>query len=166
MAFPFFATGYLFKSKIKESKLSNASYLIFSIVLLCISITLSLHNGQEDMSEANSGYNLAIFYLNGFIGTFSVIFFCKLFKDYYNNVILYYARNTLTIFATHSILITIIVKIFTSIFYKGQIKDDIQFMIIEGVIVSFIVLISSFVPIFIINKYIPFVAGAKRKEDK
>ena len=109
------------------------------------------------------GVNEFIKYFHSVCGIYLLTKICKAFKG--NKYVLYIGQNTVLCFAFHgkifSVLQVLIKKLFEDA-YAVILENSIisaLFQIVLTVIVSFILI----VPIYVVNKYFPFVVGRPYK---
>lgn len=161
MAVPFYTFGYYLK-KVRLNDIAFSRAFVASILCTIVGALLFLWNFRVDMVNFDFGYgrNIIIFYINGIIGSLGVIFFSILFENRKNKLLLYLGANTLTIFALHILFLWNI-----SIFFSTYVFTTTKFSIGEGLMVGFFILIVSSIPIYFINRYIPFILGKSTKKN-
>lgn len=98
-------------------------------------------------------------FIQSLLGIFAVISLCKIIKS--NKYILYIGENTLLCFALHgklySLLQTILKKCMGEFYYI--ILDNIFTSSLFAIILTFVMSVILIIPIFVINRYVPFIAG-------
>ena len=139
----FISIGYYTYNMI--NKINIKLYKI--IIILLFSIVFSLINGKVDLWGLQFN-NIFLYVFNSITGSLAIIFITKKINS--SKVLDFLGKNTLTIMATHQLILEII--------RKSSIINSLN-----GVIVLFIILLVEYPIIKIINKYLPFMLG-KRKQ--
>ncbi len=151
--------GYLFRTKyetISDKRINNISLVIIFSIYAAMQYIPYIAN----LEIKNS---ILYTYASAFLGVLSIIYLSK--KITPNKYMLYIGQNTLICFALHgkiySILQTIIKKAVSeaySIILANTMTSSI-FSIILTIVISIILII----PIYIINRWFPFLIGRKKK---
>jgi fucose 4-O-acetylase-like acetyltransferase len=165
LAFPFFAIGYVLKNKntLKPMEQMHKKHLLIFMVLATIGyIILVLTvpvNGRIDINSCNYGKNILLFYIIGMIGIISTIFLSLLYT-HHRRIITIISNGTIIIMAFHRIITSIVFRII------GLRGEDIIINPIIGSIVAIINVLIFIIPIIIVNKYIPILAGNRKSTPK
>lgn len=153
MAIPFYISGHYAKSHINRF-IKNKKSIIAIVTCVCLiaTISLTLIQGKVSMLAVSFGgqvpfpFNILLFYLNGFIGTFMLVSFSGLFRS----------RKIITDIASSLISILGLQFIFNYTLYCLGIVNE-PFYITS--ILSVIILLLCYFIHKIIMRYIPFVLG-------
>lgn len=158
--------GYLFRNEyetIYDSKVKAVN--AFMIFLIYISMRYLPFIMKSELKNIKG--SILYSYVSAFLGVFILIYVSKKIKV--NKYLLYIGQNTLICFALHGKAFTIIqaiLKKFTEPLYITVLTNTITssiFAIIFTLILSFMLI----VPIYIINRWFPFLIGRKyRKKEK
>ena len=147
--------GYIFKTSFEKVFDENrkTKYLIIAS-LLYIAIYLA-----KIFLMTPVALMIEITYIHSVIGLYILIYICKLIKK--NRYMLYVGANTLLGFALHgkvySVVQTLAKKLFGAQYrlLLGNVLTGSVVAVVIAIIVSFIMII----PIWIVNRYVPFFAG-------
>lgn len=113
MALPFFIVGNLLKNikivscdwgggKIRK-KYKNV-LLSMLLMLLCIFVYYIFNNEMPDMFHFRLGNSVILFYIVAFVGTYSLMLFCKVLPEY--NIVKTISIGTFLILALHLIILS------------------------------------------------------------
>jgi len=154
--------GFLFKhlweNKFDDRNTAVFRFLIWAVycIVICIDCCCSIDNVL-----------LAILfsYIPSILGIAAVISVCKIIRP--NKYILYIGKNSLLCFALHgkvySLLQTVLKK-FAGGFYFA-VLDNVFTSSLFAILLTFVMSIILIVPIYIINRYFPFVIGRAYKKN-
>lgn len=151
-ALVFYGTGYV---------LSSTNYFKGKTPTLALPVLLFLNVFFGPY--LNGGVNICDIKLNNpvyyFISAFSGIAFCfcvaKLISQ--NRALQYIGRNTLVIFATHSLVINLIFSTANTVTNKSL--QMFKCSALDGFLVAVLVILLEIPVVFMFNKYLPFVKG-------
>ena len=156
--------GLLFKD-IFEKHFDKIKKIFFIPVIAIIYISLVSFNFFANPFGTNVIYTAVYHYLSSLCGVTLLVSVCKAL-NFNNKYMTYIGKNTLICFALHgkiySLIQTLLNKIIPQL-YKSILNNtlaSIAFSIIFAILISLILII----PIYIINRWFPFVLGQKRKK--
>lgn len=153
----FMTLGYLFRTH-SETYFDRYNTRIFRIVtsfLYLCSVFMSNYVIHNDFA------NIPVKFISQLLGVTAVVAWCKILPS--SKTVLYIGQNTLLCFALHgkiySVLQTVIEKLAPSIYADilGNVFISSLFSILLTVLLSIILII----PIWIINRWFPFLIGRK-----
>lgn len=160
MALPFYIFGYLSKGKIPNNVDKKTNLIICIIcILFILNFLLSIYNGWADMNHAYYGNSILIYYINGIIGSLSIILLATIISRKKIDFLVYLGMNTLTIFASHKFFLIIVPKIYSR--FCSLPKLEAGFNIIESFFIAFFIIILSLIPVYIMNKFFPYILAKK-----
>ena len=110
-----------------------------------------------------SGGGIALSYIRSVLGITAIIAVCKVIKN--NKYISFVGSNTLTYFALHGKIYTIIQKILEKVvggLYQMCLNNPWTSSIL-AVVITFITSLVLIIPAVIINRYFPWILGRKRR---
>ncbi|NDV96332.1 hypothetical protein D0T84_15625 [Dysgonomonas sp. 521] len=162
MAIPFYTFGFFMKRFLDKMDPNVIYKVVLSVSLLIIGILLSRWNGFVDINTSNYGKNLFVYYINGLIGALAVIFFTRIFTNFKSPLLIYLGKNTLILFAFH-LIITGWVKKAYELITGANFGGNYIFTPWESAAMCAVVMLISVIPIYIINKYFPFMLGKSKK---
>lgn len=139
-------------NEVNKTYKKRCCFLATGVVLILIGIVLSMINGSVDTNNMIMS-NPIFYYLGGFAGSFGMIFTCMGLPDI--KVLSYLGRNSLVIMATHLDCYILWAGLTISMRVYGIIPS-------AGVLVvlaTIITLLITTIPVYIINRFMPFVLG-------
>ena len=153
--------GYYFKGLV-ESKFDSFNNLLSRIIILIgyigiISVPMLIHFNKSTMFIYG--------YFESVLGIALIIMVAKTIKT--NRYIAFVGANTLLYFVLHAKLFTVIEKVLStkfSGFYQTCLSNDITsslLAIVISIAMSFILII----PVYVINRYLPWMVGRKRVKE-
>ncbi len=161
LAMPFYTLGYLLNRYKALATISGWKAILLFFVLLLISVFGSLYNvkGGEyvDIRTLQFGDNLFLFYVLGTIGSLAIILLSKFFNEKECSLLLYFGKNTLIILGVHYWIYHYVYRIWLK--YCFAINRELAMTSVDRLVLSVIILFLCFIPIYIINKYFPFMVG-------
>jgi fucose 4-O-acetylase-like acetyltransferase len=163
MGFPLFVFGYYLKRLIDSISLNKFQLLALSAVCLVSVWLLSQWNGEVHISRCIYGRNLAAYYLVAVVGSIGLLAFTMLFSTIRIPLLLYLGESTILIMAFHTIIFSIIRMLYSVL--VGANMRDVTIAFLNGInvwialVLVIITVISSLIPIYVINRYFPFVVG-------
>lgn len=164
MALPFYTFGYFFNKIRLEKIITNRTLTTtLSASFVIVGYLLCQINGEVDMNYLIYGNNIIVFYINGIVGSLGIILLCMIFSNTKYKLFLYLGSNSLVAFALHGIFILLVRKLYFSLIIRVKMPDFYSFTTSEGILISFVVLFVLVIPIYIINKYFPFIIGKSYK---
>ena len=126
--------------------ISKIKYVIFIIVLLCINILVGTDtNGYVNICSCVYGGYIN-YYLASISGSLVVLLISLKIKR--NKILCYYGKNTLPMFAMHSLLIALVTYIASLIFHKSYIplqNISIEMSILFTIIIYILLFLVSYV---------------------
>ncbi|WP_026519133.1 acyltransferase family protein [Butyrivibrio sp. FCS006] len=153
--------GYMFRNEYEKMYDKNVN-AISAIIVFLFYIILQYAPYLTGSYILNGFISIIYSYIVSFLGVFVLIYLCK--KITPNKYMLYIGQNTLICFALHgkiySILQTILKKT-VGLLYAAILANTFAssiFAIVFTIILSLILIF----PIFIINRWFPFLIGRKR----
>lgn len=164
---PFFAFGYYIWRFVNRSFVSFSKepdtkgrviQLIIGLALLAINITCAMLNWSVDTNNMIMG-NVFLYYTGGFAGSFAIILLCKNMPTL--RPIKYFGRNSLIIMATHLDCYILWAGLKIGMIIFGIIPIAPVFVGVSALLT----LCMCIIPIEIINRFLPFVIGKKRRTD-
>lgn len=159
---PFFELGFALKKNIMNIIKIDFKVRLLVIILLFLSIcSLSKLNGFFHVSDGVYGNNIFLFYINGILGSFLLIFLASLFENHKLKLLSYFGQNTLIImiFEVYAFApIKLITRKILNVSATNQNYMSLPLAILAAIISMFICLL----PIWFINKYLPFCIGKKK----
>ena len=165
LVYPFFLLGNFLSSQlINILKYPKQLYVLVTLIIVTASVIIfTLINGRVDVANISFGSNILLFYVTGFSGIVFILIISSFIK--LPNILNFFAKNTLIILALHSIT-TRLIEIALTKFGFAEI-DTNKTIIISSVTLAIVVAIGSlllnYIPIYIINKYFPWIIGKKNK---
>ncbi len=164
MALPFYTFGFYLKRVIDKPKYQWYQTLLIVIAGITASYFLSRLNGKGSMVLDDYGKNIFLFYINGIVFSLSIMFFSRLFSNVYFTFLAYMGRNSIIIFGMQYISIWVVEHIYKIIMHtKGM---EVTYGSFEAFVISFALLLVSFIPVYIIRTYFPYIIGAKKQPSK
>ena len=122
-------------------------------------LAVHIYLSQWNWSDASFGKSKIAFIICALMGSIAVIlFFAGFLKETKIKWLEYYGKNTLTILCTHPF----IVEIVRLTDYKLLGSRIYGLGILEGIIITLIVLIIEIPVIWVVTKYLPVLAGKKK----
>lgn len=158
VALTFYGFANLFREKIKSYLTINAYLLgIISAFSILLVIYITQFNGRVDMNGRMYG-NYPLFYIAAYAGIVFITSTSELISRFIgiNIFFQYVAQNTLTIFALHFIVMSII-KGFT--YFALKIPPAAFENNIGGLMIAVITIIILIPIIYVINRFFPFILG-------
>ena len=163
LALPFYFFGVVMKKQYKRYHFFK--YNVFNgflFLLFAVSVYwLAKINGSADMNFPSWGNNIFLFYFIGLIGSLMVIALSFLFNKVSIAVINTIAGNTLIIMCLQGIIKSLL--FLTSDILRHPLDNEVA--LIPQVVSTLAILALSLIPIYIINKYLPFLVGKERKKE-
>ena len=157
----FMALGYVFREKWEVWFDTKNNWLI--IALACLAYILLVYGGaiirQDGVFEADP---IPLTYIKQLLGIYIFVFFSKKIKP--TRYTLYIGQNTLLCFGLHGKLFSAIQMVARKVAGNlySQILSKVLYSSVFSILCAFFMSIVLIVPIWLINRYLPFVAG-KRK---
>lgn len=168
MAYPFFVIGNLFSPRI-NSLLTNDSnnspktlFVAVMIIALISTIVLSSINGRVDVNGMRFGRNVFLFYINAVVGIVFMVVLSNYIK--LNKVLNIFAQNTIIILAFHGITTGLLVAPFKKLGMIDVVDEKAILPVTLAVFIALGSLLLNYVPIYIINRFCPWMLGRKRKQ--
>lgn len=168
MAYPFFAIGNIFSPKINsvlknDSNIPQKKLLVAVMIIALIStIVLSFINGRVDVNGMGFGRNMFLFYINAFVGIVFMAILSNFIK--LNKILNTFAQNTIIILAFHGITTQLLVAPLKKIGMIDVVDEKAILPVALAVFIALGSLLLNYVPIFIINRFFPWMLGRKRKK--
>jgi hypothetical protein len=163
MIFPFYTLGYFCKEYILNVNFGKIGNLTLVVFFVSVGWILSQVNGGVDVGQFSYGKNIFLFYIDNILGIAGIIFFAKLFSGCANKFWVNMAQNTIIILAFESPLRILIATLYNFIIGQPPVYAEVAYTWYETLFISTLTLFACLVPIYVINKYLPFMLGARRK---
>lgn len=162
VSYPFFALGYILRSKWKEQIVAfPAIVTAHKILFLCIVVICALIcyivgnvNGMVEMYNAGYGGNVFLFVIGAFTGT-TMIAILSVFCNSYSGkgLIQLYSKGTMLMLAWQIIFLFLIDLMFSKFLAQIAHNDFVTFILAALIFVAFVPIIRR------INKYCPILIG-------
>ncbi len=156
--------GYFFRYNYEAIFDNDISNLAKVLILFAYSILVWLVKPQIiQFAAGQTGLIYTYYYIAEGLAVFSLIFVSKLIKP--NKYMLYIGQNTLICFGIHGKILSIYEKSLNLI--AGDLSFIKQSIILSttcGIVSSLFISILMIIPIYIINRYFPFILGIPRKK--
>lgn len=155
----FMVIGFYYKNEYeKKIKISNKTLIILNVIY--IFGVVSIYISSKAIIGINA-YNVPIF-IWFVVVLMSILIQIEISKKIKNNkIISYIGSNTIIIFCLHGKIQSLVEKLFRIVKLDEVFKLNILTNFIGTTLSCIIIIIALFIPIFIINKYLPFVVGRK-----
>ncbi|WP_298237234.1 acyltransferase family protein [uncultured Algibacter sp.] len=150
----FYSAGSFLKNRLIELRSAKKLFLL-TVCCLLLSVSMSMVNSKIDMYRSQYG-NIALFILNGFMGTLFVLFLFKWVK--FPKIVAFLGRNTIPLLALQFRSLTIIKLILIVIGINTFTFSEPIKLILAFVQVLLIIPVIIFV-----NKYMPILNGRNKK---
>ena len=155
---PFFLIGYLFRTY--ESKLTNLSWCwiraAFIVYIGLCFLSMVIFPGQTLNVNANRYYNIPYCLLLIFLGCF-ILFIAGAKADFHSMIMSFIGQNTLVLYIWHILVIAVLVKGLSLLGWTMPVNWWTAL-----ICVIWACLICGILAI-LLNRYLPFVVGKKRK---
>ena len=155
----FMTLGYVFRTKFEATFDSYNSIQLKVLLTLAYLFTIYALPHFFDIQSANFAYSLLYTYFTQLLGTFTIISICKVIKT--NSYISYIGQNTLICFGLHGKLLSLIqaiAKKFIGGFYITILENTFTSSIFS-MFCTLIISVILIIPIWIMNRYLPFIIG-------
>ena len=122
----FIEIGYLVKTYALIHKLMNVNKFIlyiFATALMLLTIYLSQLNGQVNLLLFDHG-NLFIYYFTSVLGSTSIIIYSCLIKGKIKKILIFYGKNSLALFAVHSLVLPLYARLLSMITNEPMIPRE------------------------------------------
>lgn len=160
----FIAIGYYIFLLLKNKKRFSVVELILGIVFLIANIMLSQKNGGVDLHFLVFN-NIFLYFLIAVLGSMAVILISKSMEPISNwipcRILRYYGVNSLIVMATHINSYVLYGAIIVSMHIVKYVTRAKNYIFCTCIMI--IVFISEIFIIELINRYLPFILGQKRK---
>jgi acyltransferase len=164
LALPFYYLGVLLKQYNASRIINGGKYVtaFYFVMVAVLTYILASFNGAVDMNTSKWGNNIFLFYAAGVSGSFMIAALSSLCNFITIQIWDIIAKNTLIIMCLQSIIKSLVLIVAK---YAGyQLVSPTP--IIQATLLTFLIIILSLIPIFIINKYFPFIIGNGRHSQK
>ena len=167
LAYPFFIVGNMFSTKFNailtngHSTKQNVVFFVIMLVALFVNILLMTINGRVDVNGISFGSNILLFYITAFVGIVFVALLSNFINltDFFNTL----ARNTIVILAFHNIVSGWLIFPFKKLGMVDVADEKVILPVALAVVVALGSLLLNYIPIYIINRFFPWMLGRKRK---
>lgn len=155
--------GYLFKHKFEEHFDSHCS-MGMGLGLFVLYIVTAYIPKMQGLAFSDDILNIIWEIEYALVAVFLLIFVSKKIQP--NKYILYIGQNTLLVFALHGKVLSILQAIITKLFYAeySTILSNIFLSAIFSIVLAIIISLILIIPIYIINNWLPWVVGKKKKQ--
>ena len=156
--------GYIFRGQFEKTfdKFNNAKCSRFIIGFVYLIIAFLPYVLKLNMTTV---VDIGYLYLSQLLGIIAIIAFSKKIKS--NAYIRYIGQNTLICFALHgkvySVLQTIMKKTIPNI-YEAVLANVVASSVVS-LLLALLISVILIVPIYVINRWIPFIVGRKKAKD-
>lgn len=159
VALLFLAIGYYTYCLMQKRDISRIASAIAAVVLFALNGALAFFNGRVDLHFMVFN-NVFIYFIAAFAGTMAVILLCKALPEWRGLTFL--GENSLIVMATHLDCQVMIFSIRVGMF-ASSLSPRAKDYIYKGT-TALTLLIVEIILIFIINRYLPFLLGKKKRK--
>lgn len=154
---PYYGIASMYKKEILEL-MNRKSKAFVSLIVFSISVGITFLLADIDQNYIKTAVNSLCRF--GIIIPFLI--FIKYFSDRYNvrSLIKYISKNTIIVLACHTYAIKIFILFFTWFLAYGEDFFDDKYLL--KTVMAIIVMLLMLIPIYIINRYFPFILGKSK----
>ena len=169
MAFPIYYLGVFVKDKVGDISIPNIAVwkkAIVVVVAFGLILVTTYFNGKVDIANVIFGNNPLLYFVGAILGIIMICLLAQILPPL-NKFFSVLARNTLVILGVNDILGLIMLKAFYVIVLgrTGHTGTE-SYEPWQAMIFSALVLVICYIPCLLISKYLPILAGQKRKISK